>query len=289
MKSLLPGPPPRILRLVIICLSIYMPLTSTLKVLSDLRVINSIIRMSSSLSLAGPASEAPLAAQELETLVNNFNLVKERINHASEGRSVRLVAVSKTKPASFIRALYDQGHRDFGENYFQELEDKAKILPEDIRWHFIGHLQSSKASKLLRVRGLAVLETLDSSKLARKLHAAVEAAARPSLDVFIQVDTSGEDSKSGLDVSELEEVVRVIQTECSRLRVRGLMTIGAPGDLSCFDKLCAARVDLARYLGQQEEQLELSMGMSADFEEAVRRGASSVRIGSTLFGPRLKP
>jgi pyridoxal phosphate enzyme (YggS family) len=139
-----------------------------------------------------------------------------------------LVAVSKTKPAESIQELYNAGYRCFGENYFQELVDKAQTLPKDIQWHFIGHLQSSKAAKLVKeVPNLAVLETVDTVKLAGKLNNACEATGRAPLSVFIQVDTSGEATKSGVDGGEeLQELLRFIRDKCPLLRVTGLMTIG---------------------------------------------------------------
>jgi len=135
-----------------------------------------------------------------QVIVGNANEVKRRIlqaalNSGKDISSIKLVAVSKTKPASDIMTLYQAGYRSFGENYFQELLDKAPQLPEDIQWHFIGHLQSGKANKLVReVKGLHVVETVDTVKLAKKLDAACEAANRESLDIYIQVDTSGEDT-----------------------------------------------------------------------------------------------
>jgi pyridoxal phosphate enzyme (YggS family) len=124
-------------------------------------------------------------------------------------------------------------------------------------------------------------------KLASKLQNACETIDRNSLNIYIQVDTSNEDTKSGIDVSELSQLVQSIVSECPRLKVSGLMTIGAPGDFSCFDKLAAARDNLAAHFGWSVDSLELSMGMSGDFEEAIERGATSVRVGSTIFGARL--
>lgn len=229
-------------------------------------------------------------------IVENWQGVLSRMKDAAisaerDPTHVRLVAVSKTKPNEDLMQLYEAGHRHFGENYFQEVSEKAAQLPADIRWHFIGHLQSSKASKLIRnVPNLYMLETIDSAKLATKLHTAIESSDRSDpLNVLIQVDTSGEDTKSGVSMEELPALVDHIATTCSKLSLRGVMTIGAPGDLTCFDRLIAARQLVAQQLGRGEHSLELSMGMSGDFEEAVRRGATNVRVGSTIFGPRAYP
>lgn len=166
-------------------------------------------------------------------IVHNANIVQGRaaaaaVSAGRSGDSIRLVSVSKTKPIENIKELYDAGFRAFGENYFQELVEKAAVLPKDIQWHFIGHLQSSKASKLIKVvPNLSVLETVDSVKLAGKLDNACESAGRQRLDVFIQVDTSGEDTKSGVsEGAELGELLAFIKEQCPRLAVKGLMTIG---------------------------------------------------------------
>ena len=228
-----------------------------------------------------------------QVIVGNANEVKRRIlqaalNSGKDISSIKLVAVSKTKPASDIMTLYQAGYRSFGENYFQELLDKAPQLPEDIQWHFIGHLQSGKANKLVReVKGLHVVETVDTVKLAKKLDAACEAANRESLDIYIQVDTSGEDTKSGVPISEVVPLVNEIIETCPRLKVKGLMTIGAPGDLTCFDRLFESRQDVAAAMQIPAEDLILSMGMSGDYCEAIERGAGSVRVGSSIFGARI--
>jgi pyridoxal phosphate enzyme (YggS family) len=162
-------------------------------------------------------------------ITDNASIVMERIRTAAArcGRSpedVTLVAVSKTKGADCVRALYDAGHRRFGENYMQELLDKAASLPGDIKWHFIGHLQSSKASKLIRdLPNLEVVETLDSIKLANKLNRACEENGK-FLQVFIQVDTSGEDTKSGVAPEELLLLATHVVNDCKALQLAGLMT-----------------------------------------------------------------
>lgn len=234
-----------------------------------------------------------MSSEDVPAVVHNTNVVQQRIASAIErhgiSTTVRLVAVSKTKPAENIQEIYDQvGHRHFGENYFQELVEKAAVLPQDIHWHFIGHLQSSKASRLIReVPNLFVVETLDSEKLAHKLNNACENVGRSPLNVFIQVDTSGEETKSGVSNEELIPLVDFIIQKCPKLILKGLMTIGAPGDLSCFGKLVQARKAVAEHLHMEEGDLELSMGMSGDFEEAISTGATSVRVGSTIFGERI--
>jgi pyridoxal phosphate enzyme (YggS family) len=227
-------------------------------------------------------------------LVHNLGVVQEQIREACIGCSrepstVTLVAVSKTKPSSYITALYNAGHRHFGENYFQELELKAVELPVDINWHFIGHLQSSKATKLVRAVSNLVVESVDSMKLAQKLNAAVQSLNRPPMGIYIQIHTSDEETKNGIDPSELLAFASDIRSTCPYLALKGLMTIGSPTDsLGSFAILVSARQKLADDMGIEVSELALSMGMSGDFQLAIANGSSNVRIGSVIFGPRIQ-
>lgn len=228
------------------------------------------------------------------SITNSLKDVLARVQAASSragARPTRLVAVSKTKPASALQEAYDAGQRDFGENYVQELLEKAPILPSDIRWHFIGHLQSNKAKALIEgVPSLAMVETVDSEKLASKLNAAVEGAGRSRLPVFVQVNTSGEESKYGVEPgASCVALARYIATNCPNLQLAGLMTIGMPDYTSRpenFRCLGRCRKDVAEAVGVSENDLELSMGMSGDFEAAIEMGSTNVRVGSTIFGAR---
>lgn len=236
----------------------------------------------------------------------NIQDVKSKIKdvlleHNLPEDSVRLVAVSKTKPIPYLMAAYNTGQRHFGENYAQELLSKADEMPDDIKWHFIGPLQSNKASALVKGLGLdklACVETVSTFKLANKLSNAVKSLKEEKgenstnaskLGIYIQVNTSGEDTKSGVNsASETVDLVKeIVQSECNEhLSIDGLMTIGAPGDFTCFDMLVECRKAVAEELGVEESSLVLSMGMSGDYEEAIKRGATSVRVGSTIFGAR---
>uniref|UniRef100_A0A9I9D6U9 Pyridoxal phosphate homeostasis protein n=1 Tax=Cucumis melo TaxID=3656 RepID=A0A9I9D6U9_CUCME len=229
---------------------------------------------------------------------------------------VRVVAVSKTKPVSLIRQVYDAGHRCFGENYVQELIDKAPQLPQDIEWHFIGHLQSNKVKSLLGtvpslsrpyyiialrrhffpaagVPNLAMVQGVDNEKLANHLDRAVSNLGRDPLKVLVQVNTSGEicelHTKSGVEPSGCVELAKHMKLRCSHLQFSGLMTIGMPDYTSTpenFKTLLKCRAEVCKALEMEEEQCELSMGMSNDFELAIEMGSTNVRIGSTIFGPR---
>ena len=207
-----------------------------------------------------------------------------------------MVAVSKTKPVELLLEAYEAGQRDFGESYVQELMEKAQpgVMPADTAWRFIGKLQSNKAKALVKgVPSLVAVETLTSAKLADKLQAAAAALDPPRaapLEVYVQVDTSPwEGTKNGLRVGEAPDVAAHVQASCPALRMAGLMTIGAPGDASCFDALRTCRDAVAARLGVPPESLELSMGMSGDFEAATLAGSTSVRVGSSIFGARDYP
>ena len=224
----------------------------------------------------------------------NLQHVKDRVDAASAARTenktpVRLVAVSKTKPIELLQSAYDAGCRHFGENYAQELVEKAPQLPDDVHWHFIGALQSNKAKMLVKAVASATqltVETVSNTKIANKLNNAVPDDSG-KLRVFVQVNTSGEDTKSGLAPGdECVALCQHIVQNCDKLELRGLMTIGAPGDLNCFEVLKESRSKVSDALGVAEDELELSMGMSADFEQAIAAGSTNVRVGSTIFGAR---
>eukprot|EP01023_Acetabularia_acetabulum_P013730 TRINITY_DN1663_c0_g1_i4.p2 TRINITY_DN1663_c0_g1~~TRINITY_DN1663_c0_g1_i4.p2 ORF type:complete len:282 (-),score=33.26 TRINITY_DN1663_c0_g1_i4:55-900(-) len=230
-----------------------------------------------------------------QQIAQSLNVVLDRIHAASNragrvGNPPRLVAVSKTKPNSLIQQAYDAGHRCFGENYPQELMEKAPELPQDIQWHFIGHLQSNKAKKLIEaVPNLAMIETVDNEKLSNKLNSAVLAANRQKLNVLIQVNTSGEDSKFGVQPEDSVNLAKYIYENCSGLNIKGVMTIGRPDYTSQpqdFECLKECRCKIADVMGVQVEELELSMGMSGDFEQAIEMGSTNVRVGSSIFGAR---
>lgn len=232
--------------------------------------------------MADMSAAAAAAAASSHSIAAALGAVRAKVPAAT----VRLVAVSKTKPAAAVLEAYQAGQRVFGENYVQELEEKARQLPSDIQWHFIGHLQSNKVRQLVEIPNLAAVESVDRLKIAAALQRACESIGRASLPVYIEVNTSGEESKSGCAPGETDELVRRIRETCPSLRVAGLMTIGSPHpepperDFHLLREMrdrCASLVDHA---------LELSMGMSNDFELAIRCGSSSVRVGSAIFGHR---
>jgi pyridoxal phosphate enzyme (YggS family) len=222
--------------------------------------------------------------------------VLERIRTAEgaagrESGSVKLIAVSKTKPAAAVREAYAAGQRDFGENYVQELAEKAELLADltDLRWHFIGHLQRNKAKVVCRVA--SAVHTVDSVRLAEELgKRAKDGAGRtpvlPVLPVLVEVNVGGEAQKSGCEPSSLGELLNAIEQEPA-LKLSGLMTVPPAtedprGARPYFDALAALRHEH----GGAARLPDLSMGMSHDLEQAVAAGATFVRVGTAIFGER---
>ncbi|KAF8072236.1 hypothetical protein FPV67DRAFT_1412317 [Lyophyllum atratum] len=260
------------------------------------------------------SASAERAAEVHESLEE----IRSRVKAAATGsRQPTLVAVSKYKPASDILTCYERGQLDFGENYVQEFVEKAAALPANIRWHFIGTLQSNKAKTLAAIPNLHMIQTLTSAKTAKALDKTLPADRTVPLNILIQINTSGEDAKSGLSpltpssdvaASELFQLAKSLITECPRLRLQGLMTIGAlEQSLNAseternidFDRLKETRDMLQESLKTELEEsdqakwgqdgrLLLSMGMSSDFEAALKAGSDIVRVGTGIFGERAK-
>lgn len=204
-------------------------------------------------------------------------------------KGVTLVAVSKTKPVEDIRELYALGQRDFGENYVQELVGKQLELPQDIRWHFIGHLQSNKVKYLAPF--VHLIHGIDSFKLLQEVNKQAQKAGRV-MDVLLQLHIAREETKFGLDEKEVAEILHSPSLqELKNIRVTGFMGMASFTEeenrvreefrylKSLFDKFRELK-------GPNLELTVLSMGMSSDYKLAIEEGSSMVRIGSLLFGAR---
>lgn len=241
--------------------------------------------------MAAASAMENLPTVALRSVLNRAGQAAERSGRRAD--QVKIVAVSKTKPVDVLRQVYDAGHRCFGENYVQEIVDKAPQLPEDIEWHFIGNLQSNKVKALITgVPNLAMVETVDDEKIANHLDRAVGNIGRKPLKVLVQVNTSGETSKFGVEPSGCVDLAKHVSVNCPNLEFCGLMTIGMLDYTSTpenFMTLINCRSEVCKTLGIKEEECELSMGMSADFEQAIEMGSTIVRIGSTIFGAREYP
>jgi PLP dependent protein len=223
------------------------------------------------------------------------NMIRERIARCCEriGRdpaSVTLVAVAKTFPSEMVREAARAGVLDIGENYVQELLQKRAVLgEEEIRWHFVGHLQSNKARMVAPFAHL--IHAVDSAGLARELDRRARDAGRV-LDVLIEVNTTGEGSKFGVRPDNAEAVVRSLQA-FPNIRIAGLMTIGPflpdpEESRPMFRALRELRDSLAAAPQENAAMRHLSMGMTGDFEVAIEEGATIIRIGTAIFGPRVR-
>lgn len=213
----------------------------------------------------------------------------QKLQEAFTARGVQLVAVSKTKPVEDIRALYELGHRDFGENYVQELVEKAAILPADIRWHFIGHLQSNKVKYIAPF--VHLIHGVDSEKLLREIDKQARKQGR-TIGVLLQVHIAAEETKFGLDASEVRAILDPgTLAGLKAVQVRGLMGMASFTEdreqvRSEFRSL-RQLFDLGRARELPHMKFEiLSMGMSGDYPIAIEEGSNLVRIGSLLFGSR---
>jgi len=236
-------------------------------------------------------------AESVEDFRHNLATVQQRIDSACQrvGRDpagVRLLPVSKTMDEAHIRLAYAAGCRLLGENKVQEAHHKWEAMQDlgDLHWSVIGHLQTNKAK--LVARFASEFQALDSLRLAETLDRRLQIEGR-QLDVFVQVNTSNEESKFGLPPGEVAAFVQALP-RFSNLRVRGLMTLAlfsaAPDQVrACFVRLRQLREQLRQSAPAAVQLDELSMGMSGDFEIAIEEGATVVRVGQAIFGARSVP
>lgn len=218
---------------------------------------------------------------------NILNKVSELSNKSAFDNEAVLIAVSKTKPVEMLKEAYDAGARDFGENKVQELVSKYDELPSDIRWHLIGHLQTNKVKYI--IDKAYMIHSVDSYKLAKEI--SKEALKHNlTMNILIEVNVAGEDSKFGVSLDECENLVREI-AKLPGILVRGLMTVApfvqnAEENRDVFRKLRELSVDLKSKNIDNTNIDCLSMGMSGDYEVAIDEGATYVRVGTAIFGER---
>ena len=225
-------------------------------------------------------------------LSENLRDVEKRIEEACkrsnrDPKEVTLIAVSKTKPVEMLQEVYDAGARNFGENKVQEIRDKYEILPKDIEWHMIGHLQRNKVKYI--IDKVDLIHSVDSVRLAETIE---KEAAKHDLtaNILLEVNVAEEESKFGLKVDEVEQVVDEI-AKFSHIKVCGLMTIAPfvdnPEDNRIhFRNLRNLCVDIKAKNIDNVNVSILSMGMTNDYEVAVEEGATMVRVGTGIFGAR---
>jgi PLP dependent protein len=220
----------------------------------------------------------------------------KKIKEELQLKNAILVAVSKTKTADDIKQLYDRGQKDFGENYVQELVDKYEALPKDIKWHFIGHLQSNKVKYIAPF--VSLIHGVDSFKLLKEINKQGEKVNRV-IDCLLQIHIAQEETKFGLNEDELDDIFGSAELkDLNNIKVCGLMGMASFTDneqtirnefrylktlFNSYQRLSIANLPA----GRQDCRLSiLSMGMSADYKIAIEEGSNMVRIGSLIFGER---
>lgn len=223
----------------------------------------------------------------------NIKQVEDNITKACQksGRDrseVTLICVSKTKPVSMVEEAYNAGQRDFGENKVQEINDKFPVLPNDINWHLIGHLQRNKVKYI--INKVHLIHSVDSVRLAEQIQNEASKAGK-IMNILIQVNVANEDTKFGLQIAETEDVVREIAT-FPNIHICGLMTIAPFTDNPesnriFFRKLKQLSVDIKSKNIDNVSMDCLSMGMTGDYQVAIEEGATLVRVGTGIFGERI--
>lgn len=223
-----------------------------------------------------------------ENIEHVENTIDEACRQSGRDRSeVTLIAVSKTKPVEMLKEAYETGCRDFGENKVQELVDKYEVLPKDIRWHMIGHLQRNKVKYI--VDKVYLIHSVDSLRLAEEIS---KEAAKKNVDVniLVEVNVAGEETKFGTGCEETKQLVRDI-AQLPHVHIQGLMTIAPYVENSeenriYFQQLKKLSVDISSENIDNVSMKVLSMGMTGDYAVAVSEGATYVRVGTGIFGER---
>ena len=225
-------------------------------------------------------------------LKENLEEVEEKIAKACEraGRAreeVTLIAVSKTKPVEMLQEIYDEGIRDFGENKVQELTEKYEVMPKDMKWHMIGHLQTNKVKYI--IDKVELIHSVDSFHLAKQIE---KEAVKKNVEaqILVQVNIAQEDTKFGIDGPEVIALVEEI-SKLPHVHVRGLMTsapfVDDPEENRCyFKKLHQLFIDIREKNIDNVSMDILSMGMTNDYEVAIEEGSTMVRVGTGIFGAR---
>ena len=222
----------------------------------------------------------------------NLKTVQDAICRAAvkAGRDpaqIKLIAVSKTKPLSMVQEAVDCGMLEFGENRPQELAEKAMQLP-NLRWHQIGQLQKNKVRHI--IDKVALIHSVDTLSLAQEIEKRASAIGKIQ-DILVQVNVSGEETKSGVSCQDAKNLCQGISETCPHIRILGLMTISVRGmseeeNFAVFSRLKALAQEIETMHLARVSMRELSMGMTHDFEPAIRAGATMIRVGTGIFGAR---
>lgn len=212
--------------------------------------------------------------------------IKENCNLSKRSvEDVTLIGASKSQTIEKIIVAYEEGIKNFGENYLQEAEEKISKLDQDIIWHFIGSIQSRKAKRIAEI--FDWVHTIDSFKVAEKLNSS-RPKSKGALNACLQLNIDDEESKSGLKIENLEEIIQKIEA-LENLKIRGLMVIPKPRDSEEEQRKVFRKVkEIYDSLIRQGHNFDtLSMGMTSDYGVAIQEGATMIRIGTGIFGPRI--
>ena len=220
-----------------------------------------------------------------EKLKLNYNTVLDQIKATKEKTSSKknpiLIAVSKKRSVESIQVIYNLGHRIFGENYPQELLEKSKKLPKDIEWHLIGHLQTNKVKKILEEIPNIIIESVDRIDVVKKI--AQYADIKNPTKVYLEINISNEDSKTGCPLEKIYEVIDEIIKNKDKLILVGIMSLGKIGDKQEFEKMIQIKNEICEKYGLDKDKFIASFGTSQDFQDAILSGSDEVRIGHQIF------
>ena len=220
-----------------------------------------------------------------EKLKLNYNTVLDQIKATKEKTSSKknpiLIAVSKKRSVESIQVIYNLGHRIFGENYPQELLEKSKKLPKDIEWHLIGHLQTNKVKKILEEIPNIIIESVDRIDVVKKI--AQYADIKNPTKIYLEINISNEDSKTGCPLEKIYEVIDEIIKNKDKLILVGIMSLGKIGDKQEFEKMIQIKNEICEKYGLEKDKFIASFGTSQDFQDAILSGSDEVRIGHQIF------
>ncbi len=208
--------------------------------------------------------------------------VSDKLLETKLTKQTKLLVVTKKRSIEDIMSIYNEGHRDFGENYVPELIEKSEKLPKDINWHLIGHLQSNKCKKVLQIKNLKTIESIDSLKLAEELEKECGKIDR-TIDILLQVNIGKEETKSGILPDNLVSLFTEVHSKMKMVKPVGIMSLGNIGNLDEFKEMYKFREEICEKLDIDKNQFILSFGTSDDYEAAILEGSNEVRIGGLIF------
>lgn len=197
-------------------------------------------------------------------------------------KTVQLLAVTKKTNADKVKELFDLGQRAFGENYVDEILEKSEKLTKEIEWYFIGHLQTNKVKKLLQIKNLSTISSVDSYKLAEEINKQCEKLNR-TVRIFIQVNISNEESKSGCKIDDVVKLFSDISKNLKCVTPAGIMALGTIGCVEEFEKLYELKCNISKECNISLDDVHISNGTSNDYELAIKYGSTQVRLGTILI------